>query len=81
MLVGICVERSVEMLIGLLAILKAGGAYVPLDPSYPPSRLAQILEDAQLPFLLTDSDSQSHLPPTKTPIILLDPRLGSNYSS
>ncbi|NEP12786.1 MAG: amino acid adenylation domain-containing protein [Symploca sp. SIO2C1] len=71
-LVGICVDRSLEMVIGLLAILKAGGAYVPLDGSYPSSRLAQILEDAQLHFLLTDSDSQSQLPTTKTPIILLD---------
>ena len=41
-LVGICVERSLEMVVGLLAILKAGGAYVPLDPSYPPARLAQM---------------------------------------
>ncbi|NER50689.1 MAG: AMP-binding protein [Symploca sp. SIO1A3] len=72
MLVGICLERSVEMVVGLLAILKGGGAYVPLDPSYPPSRLAQILEDAQLHFLLTDSDSQSQLPTTKTSIILID---------
>ncbi|NEP11784.1 MAG: amino acid adenylation domain-containing protein, partial [Symploca sp. SIO2C1] len=72
MLVGICLERSVEMVVGLLAILKVGGAYVPLDPSYPASRLAQILEDAQLHFLLTDSDSQSQLPTTKTPIILID---------
>ena len=44
-LVGICVERSIEMVIGLLGILKAGGAYVPLDPSYPRERLAFMLED------------------------------------
>ncbi|NEP15181.1 MAG: AMP-binding protein, partial [Symploca sp. SIO2C1] len=48
MLVGICVERSLEMIVGLLAILKAGGAYVPLDPSYPPSRLNYMICDAQL---------------------------------
>src|SRR5262249_7982371 len=45
-LVGICMERSVEMVVGLLGILKAGGAYVPLDPAYPKERLAFILKDA-----------------------------------
>jgi len=52
-LVGICVERSIEMLVGLLGIAKAGGAYVPLDPSYPSSRLAFMLEDAGVRLLLT----------------------------
>jgi amino acid adenylation domain-containing protein len=52
-LVGICVERSLEMVVGLLGILKAGAAYVPLDPEYPPERLAFMLEDAQVPVLLT----------------------------
>ncbi|MFQ5906231.1 MAG: amino acid adenylation domain-containing protein, partial [bacterium] len=52
-LVGICVERSLEMVIGLLGILKAGGAYVPLDPTYPRERLAFMLADAQVPVLLT----------------------------
>jgi amino acid adenylation domain-containing protein len=51
--VGICMERSVEMVIGVLAILKAGGAYVPLDPNYPPERLTFMLEDAHVPVLLT----------------------------
>ncbi len=46
-LVAICVERSLEMLVGLLGILKAGGAYVPLDPAYPKARLDFIVEDAQ----------------------------------
>src|SRR5262249_51042761 len=45
-LVCVCMHRSVEMVVGLLAVLKAGGAYVPLDPNYPPERLAFILEDA-----------------------------------
>ena len=53
-LVGICLERSVEMVIGLLGILKAGGAYVPLDPSYPRERLNFILNDAQAQVLLTE---------------------------
>ena len=53
--VGLCVERSLEMLIGLIGILKAGGAYLPLDPDYPPERLAFMLDDAQAPVLLTHS--------------------------
>lgn len=53
--VGLCVERSLEMIIGLLGILKAGGAYVPLDPSYPPERLAFMLKDSQAKVLLTQS--------------------------
>ncbi|MBR8836531.1 MAG: AMP-binding protein, partial [Stigonema ocellatum SAG 48.90 = DSM 106950] len=52
-LVGICVVRSLSMVIGLLGILKAGGAYVPLDPAYPQERLAFILSDSQVPVLLT----------------------------
>src|SRR5439155_11195115 len=51
--VGIFVDRSLEMLVGLLGILKAGGAYVPLDAAYPRERLAFMLEDAQVPVLLT----------------------------
>ncbi len=52
-LVGLCVERSIEMIVGLLGILKAGGAYVPLDPAYPKERIAFMLADAQVPVLLT----------------------------
>ncbi|MDZ8051397.1 MAG: amino acid adenylation domain-containing protein [Aulosira sp. ZfuCHP01] len=52
-LVGICVERSLYTLIGILGIFKAGGAYLPLDPAYPAERLAFMLEDAQVPVLLT----------------------------
>ena len=53
--VGLCVERSLEMMVALLGILKAGGAYLPLDPAYPPERLAFMLEDAAAPVLLTQS--------------------------
>ncbi len=52
--VGICVERSLEMVVGLLGILKAGGAYVPLDPSYPAQRLKYMLSDSTPVLLLTD---------------------------
>ncbi|MBR8837459.1 MAG: amino acid adenylation domain-containing protein [Stigonema ocellatum SAG 48.90 = DSM 106950] len=61
-LVGICVERSLEMVIGLLGILKAGGAYVPLDPGYPQERLGYMLENSQASILLTQNhfcDSKS----------------------
>ena len=51
--VGLCIERSLAMLVGLLGILKAGGAYLPLDPDYPPERLAFMLADAGAPVLLT----------------------------
>ncbi len=54
-LVGVCTERSAEMVVGLLGVLKAGGAYVPLDPSYPQERLAFMLDDAQAHVLLTQS--------------------------
>ncbi|MCW5211362.1 amino acid adenylation domain-containing protein [Desulfobulbus sp. TB] len=61
-LVGICVERSLEMVIGLLGILKAGGAYVPIDPSYPQARIAYMLEDSAVPVLLIQSHLKKQLP-------------------
>jgi len=72
--VALCVERSPEMLIGLLGIIKAGGAYVPLDISYPKERLALILEDAGAKALLTQERLLEILPPTDshTALILLD---------
>ena len=54
--VGLCVERSLEMVVGVLGILKAGGAYLPLDPAYPAERLAFMLEDARAPVLLTQAE-------------------------
>ncbi|MGH7829001.1 MAG: non-ribosomal peptide synthetase, partial [Candidatus Binatia bacterium] len=60
--VGICMERSLELVIGLLAILKAGGAYVPLDPAYPKERFAFMLEDSGAPVLLTQERLLSRLP-------------------
>jgi amino acid adenylation domain-containing protein len=70
--VGICVERSLEMLVGLLAILKAGGAYVPLDPLYPKQRLAAMLEAANVPVLLTQQHLVNSLPSHKAQIVCLD---------
>jgi len=71
-LVGICVERSLEMVVGLLGILKAGGAYVPLDPAYPPERLAFMLEDSQLGVLLTQARLVESLPKHQGRIVCLD---------
>ena len=61
-LVGVCVERSLEMLVGLLGIVKAGGAYVPLDPAYPRQRLAFMLEDTRAPVVLTQESLADSLP-------------------
>jgi amino acid adenylation domain-containing protein len=61
-LVGLCVERSLEMVIGLLGILKAGGAYLPLDPNYPKERIAFILQDAKAAVLLTQQSLLNELP-------------------
>ena len=70
--VGLCVERSLEMLIGLIGILKAGGAYLPLDPDYPPERLAFMLDDARAPVLLTHSTLLAQLPSHGARILCLD---------
>ena len=71
-LVGICVEKSPLMLIGILGILKAGGAYVPLDPTYPQERLAFMLEDSAVGVLLTQQHLKASLPQTQARIICLD---------
>ncbi len=71
-LVGICVERSLEMLVGLLGILKAGGAYVPLDPAYPSERLGFMLEDTKIPVLLTQRHLLESLPAHSANVVCLD---------
>lgn len=71
-LVGICLPRSIEMLVGLLAILKAGGAYVPIDPAYPQQRLALMLEDAQVSVLLTQQHLLEKLPAHQARVVCLD---------
>lgn len=70
--VGICVERTLEMAIAVLAVLKAGGAYVPMDSAYPKERLAFMLEDTQVSVLLTQQKLLAQLPETKAQIICLD---------
>ncbi|MGM3305324.1 amino acid adenylation domain-containing protein [Anabaena sp. WFMT] len=71
-LVGICVERTLDMVIGVLAILKAGGAYVPIDPAYPQERLAYMIEDTQVSILLTQQHLLERLPEHKLRTICLD---------
>ncbi|GAB1543385.1 hypothetical protein NUACC21_60590 [Scytonema sp. NUACC21] len=80
-LVGLCVERSLEMVVGLLAILKAGGAYVPLDPAYPQERLAFMLEDSQALVLLTQQQLLQKLPKHKARVVCLDSNWETNASS
>lgn len=71
-LVGICTERSLDTIVGILGILKAGGAYVPLDPAYPRDRLAFTLEDAQISVLLTQQKLLKILPECSAKVIELD---------
>src|SRR5206468_5496876 len=71
-LVGVFLERSVEMGVALLGILKAGGAYLPLDPDYPKDRLAFMLEDAEAPVLLTQSTQAPQLPEHRSKVVCFD---------
>ena len=71
-LVGICMERSLEMIVGILGVLKAGGVYVPLDPAYPKDRLAFMLEDSQVRVVLTQERLASNLPTHNAQIVCLD---------
>nr|WP_322717359.1 amino acid adenylation domain-containing protein [Nostoc sp. ChiQUE02]MDZ8230212.1 amino acid adenylation domain-containing protein [Nostoc sp. ChiQUE02] len=71
-LVGICVERSLEMVVGILGILKAGGAYVPIDPAYPFERIAYILSDSRLPVLLTQQKLVASLPEHQAQVVCLN---------
>lgn len=71
-LVGICVERSLDMVVGLLGILKTGGAYLPLDTSYPQERLTYLIETAQPQLLLTQASCLEQLPASGVPVVCLD---------
>ncbi|MEL7476328.1 MAG: amino acid adenylation domain-containing protein, partial [Cyanobacteria bacterium J06555_12] len=71
-LVALCLDRSVEMLVGMLGILKAGGAYVPLDPSYPAERLDFMLQDSAAPVVITQAHLVNQLPLTDVQVVCLD---------
>lgn len=70
--VGLCVERSLEMIIGILGIIKAGGAYIPLDPNYPQERLGFILADANITILVTQKQLMEKLPTFQGFIVCFD---------
>jgi aspartate racemase len=80
-LVGICMDRSCHLFIGLLGVLKAGGAYVPINPEFPRQRKAVIINDAQFSIILTESKYIDHLPECSANIILLDELLEGTYIS
>ncbi len=69
---GICLERSLDMIVGLLAILKVGGAYVPIDPDYPQERISFMLQDTQVKILLTCESLQNFLPNHQAIVVCLD---------
>ncbi len=71
-MVGLCVERGIEMVVGLLAILKAGGAYLPLDPGFPPTRVAFMLADAAVPVLVTQATLVGRFETNGAEIVCLD---------
>ncbi|MES2940846.1 MAG: amino acid adenylation domain-containing protein [Pseudomonadota bacterium] len=71
-LVAVCAERSIAMVVALMAVLKAGGAYVPLDPAYPAERIAFMLEDARPAVLLTQEALLASLPAHEVPTFCLD---------
>lgn len=71
-LVGVCIERSLDMIVAWLGILKAGGAYIPLDPNYPQDRLAYIFDDTELSILLTQDRLTERIPPSQATLIFID---------
>ncbi|WP_257168773.1 non-ribosomal peptide synthetase [Bradyrhizobium sp. SRS-191] len=71
-IVGLCVERSLEMVVGVLGILKAGGAYLPFDPRYPAERLAYMLGDAKVTVLVTQAAVRERLPQTDAIVVQLE---------
>lgn len=70
--VGICLERSLELVVAILGVLKAGGVYLPLDPHLPAERLSYIVEDSQAAIILTSSDMESRLPRDSARLVCLD---------
>ncbi len=78
-MVGVYVERSIEMVVGLLGILKAGGAYVPMDPTYPAARIAMMLEDSRIEVVLTQARLRNMVADSVTHVIELDRPRPANF--
>ncbi|MBI1853019.1 MAG: amino acid adenylation domain-containing protein, partial [Planctomycetes bacterium] len=70
--VGVCIERSIDLVVGILATVKAGGAYVPIDPAYPKDRIAFLLEDSRAAVLLTSREIASRLPEHRAQVLAAD---------
>jgi len=79
-LVGLCLPRGIELIVGLLAIQKAGGAYVPLDPAYPRDRIAYMLDDAKAAVLITDRTHGAQLQVGATRVLLIEDALQAQAS-
>jgi surfactin family lipopeptide synthetase C len=79
-IVGICIDRSLEMMIGLLGILKAGGAYVPIDPSYPQDRIDYMIEDSQAKLILTTGNLSGVIEKHNSKVIFLDDKSHAAYN-
>jgi non-ribosomal peptide synthetase component F len=79
-LVGLCLDRSIEFVVGALGILKAGGAYVPMDPDYPTDRLAFMLTDTRAGVLIADRSTAARLPPGGWRVIQVDEALDDRAS-
>jgi len=70
--IGLCLERSVNMMVGLLGILKAGASYIPMDPAYPAARLSQMMEDSEAPALVTQEKLRAPIPLNHARVVCLD---------
>ena len=77
-LVGLCVERSCEMIVAMLGILKAGAAYVPLDPAYPRERIAHMIKDSGAALIITQQSLAGGLPARDAAVLCIDRRLAGN---
>lgn len=71
-LVGVNVQRSIDLMVATLGVHKAGAAYVPLDPAFPAERIAHMVKDAEMPLLITQSDIQAELPPSQAEVLCVD---------
>ena len=79
-IVGLCMDRSIDLIVSIVAVLKAGGAYLPIDPTCPKERFAFMLEDSNAQVLLTQTSLSTHFPPTQAKVVCVDSR-GTDHPS